>query len=52
MIPPTINAIEKKSIREKYGDKSTQYKIAKTETEKLMRKDKLNQIEKQCDEVS
>ncbi len=46
----TKQAIEdKKSIRKVHGDHSAQYKIAKSETKKFVRKDKIEQIEKECD---
>jgi hypothetical protein len=49
----TKTAIEnKKVVRNKYGDNSAEYKIAKAETKKLVKKDKLSKLERDCDELS
>ena len=43
---------EKHKIRKKNGAKSREYKIAKAESKKLVKKDRLNQIEKDIDTFS
>ena len=42
----------KKDVRKKHGDSSTQYKIAKAETKKLVKRDKINQLNDDIDEIS
>ena len=42
----------KKDVRKKHGDSSTQYKIAKAETKKLVKRDKINQLNDDLDEIS
>ena len=42
----------KKDVRKKYGDSSAQYKIAKAETKKLVKRDKINQLNNDLDEIS
>ena len=47
------SSIENKhNIRKQKGDKSTEYKIAKAESKKLVRKDKLEHVEKQMDIIN
>ena len=49
----TIQAINnKKDVRRKHGDRSIQYKVAKTETKKLVRLDKINHLNDALDEIS
>ena len=49
----TKKAIEnKKVIRKKYGDVSRQYKVAKAETKKLVKRDKINHLNDELDEIS
>ena len=49
----TYKAINnKKDVRKKHGDSSTQYKIAKAETKKLVKRDKINQLNDDLDEIS
>ena len=49
----TKNAIKNKhKIRQQYGITCVQYRIAKAETKKLVKKDKLDNIEKECDNLS
>lgn len=53
MSPQTKSSIENKhNIRKQKGDKSTEYKIAKAESKKLVRKDKLEHVEKQMDIIN
>ena len=53
MQPDTRKAIEnKKDVRKKHGDTSSQYKIAKAETKKLVKRDKINQLNDDLDEIS
>ena len=53
MTTKTKTAISnKKKIRQLKGDDSIEYKIAKAETKKLVKKDKIHSIEKQCDTIS
>ena len=53
MSTKTKEAIETKhKIRKQIGDKSPEYKVAKAESKKLVRKDKLQQIEKDIDVIS
>ena len=42
----------KKDVRKKHGDSSTQYKIAKAETKKQVKRDKINQLNDDLDEIS
>ena len=42
----------KKTIRQKYGDSSIQYKVAKAETKKLVKRDKINNLNDELDELS
>ena len=42
----------KKEIRKTKGEESTQYKISKAEVKKLVRKEKLAQIDKECEKLS
>ena len=42
----------KKDVRKKHGDSSNQYKIAKLETKKLIKRDKINQLNDDLDEIS
>jgi len=49
----TLNAINnKKEVRKKHGDSSTQYKVAKAETKKLVKRDRINQLNDDLDEIS
>ena len=49
----TMTAINnKKAIRQKYGDSSIQYKVAKAETKKLVKRDKTNNLNNELDELS
>ena len=49
----TMTAINnKKAIRQKYGDSSIQYKVAKAETKKLVKRDKINNLNDELDELS
>ena len=49
----TTTAINnKKAIRQKYGDSSIQYKVAKAETKKLVKRDKINNLNDELDELS
>ena len=49
----TKKAIEnKKVVRKKYGDASRQYKVAKSETKKLVKRDKINHLNDELDEIS
>ena len=49
----TIQAINnKKDVRRKHGDRSIQYRVAKTETKKLVRSDKINHLNDALDEIS
>ena len=49
----TLIAINsKKTIRQKYGDSSIQYKVAKAETKKLVKRDKINNLNDELDELS
>ena len=43
---------EKKRIRKEKGTKSIEYKIIKSEVKKMVKKDKLKQIEDDCDELN
>ena len=53
MTSKTKSAIEnKKKIRKSHGEHSAEYKIAKAETKKLIKKDKIQSIEKECDDIS
>ena len=49
----TIQAINnKKDIRKKHGDRSIQYRVAKAETKKLVKIDKINHLNDALDEIS
>ena len=49
----TIKAIhEKKAVRKIHGDSSIQYRITKAECKKLVKRDKINQINDDLDEIS
>ena len=53
MTENTQKAIEnKKRIRNEKGTNSIEYKIIKSEVKKLVKKDKLKQIDDECDELS
>ena len=53
MSQETKTAIQNKhKIRKKIGATSTQYRIAKAESKKLVKKDRLKQIEKNVDSLS
>ena len=53
MTPETLKAIENKhEIRKTHGTSSPQYSIAKAESKKLVKKDKLKQIEDDLDSLS
>ena len=53
MSDPTKRAIdEKHKIRKKNGAKSREYKIAKAESKKLVKNDRLNQVEKDIGTIS
>ena len=43
---------EKHKIRKKNGAKSREYKIARAESKKLVKKDRLKQIERDIDTIS
>ena len=43
---------EKKNIRKEKGEKCTEYKIIKAEVKKLIKKDKMKQIEDQCNDLN
>ena len=42
----------KHKIRKQHGASSPQYRVAKTEIKKLVKKDKLKTIEEECDKLS
>ena len=53
MSPKTKEAINTKhKTRKEKGHQSIEYKIAKAESKKLVKKDRLNQIEKEIDNIS
>ena len=53
MTNETTTAIEnKKSIRKEHGDSSIQYKIATAESKKQVKRDKLNKLNDDPDELS
>lgn len=53
MTQKTKQAIKSKhKIRKKFGSSSTQYKIAKSESKKLVKKDQLKQLEDDIDELN
>ena len=41
---------DKKSVRKSFGENSKEYKIAKAETKKLVKKDKISKLERDCNE--
>ena len=51
--PDTLRAIDnKKVVRKKHGETSIQYKVSKAETKKLVKRDKINQLNDNLDEIS
>ena len=49
----TLHAIKnKKGVRQKHGDRSIEYRIAKAETKKLVKLDKMNNLNDALDEIS
>ena len=49
----TLRAVNnKKQVRQKHGDSSIQYKVAKAETKKLVKRDKINQLNDDLDVIS
>ena len=51
MSKPTLEAINnKKSVRSLYGESSVSYKIAKAEVKKLVKKDKINNLNNDLDQ--
>ena len=49
----TIVAIDnKKNVRQSHGESSIQYRIAKSEVKKLVKKDKINNLNEELDSFS
>ena len=53
MTSETMTAIEKrKEVRQRHGDSSVQYKVAKAESKKLVKRDKRNDLNDQLDRLA
>jgi len=52
MQPDTVTAINKKNIGRKFRESSIEYTVAKAESKKLVKRDKINKKNNDLDEIS